>query len=149
VEVEDPYERGDRIRAVANLRGDPLARMLARHQIDQAKYVAGRRWQKSYTTAEIGTLRSIDLTRDRVDGGGRGGFEILTERRKHAMSTLRHCRYVLGEEGNALVEAVLGGGQTLVEVATARGLGTPRHLEYLGARLRECLESLAKTFGYA
>jgi hypothetical protein len=139
--------RGGRIRAVANLRDDPLGLMWARHQIDDAKIMAGRHWQKFYAAAEVGMLRSVDLSRERVDGGARGG-EVLTERRKRAMSTLRHCRYVLGEEGDLLVREVLGRGLCLSEVAASRGLAR-RTLEYLGPRLRECLESLAKTFGYA
>jgi hypothetical protein len=147
VEIDDPYERGGRISAVANLRDDPLGLMWARHQIDDAKFMAGRHWQKFYAAAEVGMLRSVDLSRERVDGGARGG-EILTERRKRAMATLRRCRDVLGEEGDLLVRDVLGHGRCLTEVATGRGLGR-RSLEYLGARLRECLESLAKTFGYA
>jgi hypothetical protein len=118
-----------------------------RHQIDDAKFMAGRHWQKLHAAAETSTLRGIDFTRERVDGGGRSP-EILTERRERAMATLRRCRDVLGDEGDALVREVLGYGRCLSEVAAARGLAG-RALEYLGPRLRECLESLAKTFGYA
>jgi len=44
VEVDDPYARGERISAHVSLRDDPLGALWARHQIDDAKYVAGRHW---------------------------------------------------------------------------------------------------------
>ena len=75
VTVEDPYVRGDHIRAVVSLRDDPLGALWARHEIDHAKYVAGRHWQKLYEASQIGDLRGIDLTRERVDAG-RNGTEL-------------------------------------------------------------------------
>ena len=51
VTVDDPYARGERISTVANLRDDPLGALWARHQIDDAKYVAGRHWQRLYEAA--------------------------------------------------------------------------------------------------
>jgi hypothetical protein len=77
------------------------------------------------------------------------GIEILTQKRVRAMAKLRHCRGVLGDVGDALVRDVLGRNLCLVDVASSRGLGTQRGIDYLGLRLRECLESLATTFGYA
>jgi hypothetical protein len=148
IEVDDPLERGARIRVVASLRGDPLRSMWARHQIDDAKLAAGRRWQSLYEQAELSTLRSIDFARERVDGSGHSP-EILTDRRARAMATLRGCRDELGAVGDALVRDVIGRGLCLAEVAASRGLTSTRHLNYLGGRFRECLESLAKTFGYA
>ena len=99
--------------------------------------------------AELSTLRGADLSRERVDGGGNGAVELLTQKRINAMGQLRRCRSVLGDFGDGLVRDVLGRGLCLIEVAGSRGLGTKRGQEYLGQRLRECLESLAKTFGYA
>jgi hypothetical protein len=143
-----PFARGERITALASLRDDPLGALWARHQIDDAKYVAGRHWQKIYEVAELATLRGADLSRERVDGGG-NGVELLTHKRINAMGQLRRCRNVLGDFGDGLVRDVLGRGLCLIEVASNRGLSTKRGQEYLGQRLRECLESLAKTFGYA
>jgi hypothetical protein len=65
------------------------------------------------------------------------------------MGQLRHCRSVLGDFGDGLVRDVLGRGLCLIDVASSRGLGTQRGQDYLGLRLRECLEDLARTFGYA
>ena len=147
VEVDDPYARGERISAVASLRDDPLGALWARRQIDDAKYMAGRHWQKLYEAVEIGA-RGMDFTRERVDGG-RNGVEIHTERRTQATAVLTRCAGVLGREGDALCRDVLGRGLCLVEVAASRGYGTRRGIEFLGMRLRECLETLAHEFGYA
>ena len=65
------------------------------------------------------------------------------------MAALTRCCSVLGQEGDALCRDVLGRGLCLVEAAAGRGLRTQRGLNYLGQRLRECLETLAREFGYA
>jgi hypothetical protein len=149
VEVEDPYARGERIHAIVSLRDDTLRMMWSRHQIDDAKFAAGRHWQTLFETAAMGDLRSIDLSLGgRIDGSGRA-IEPLNDRRSRAMARLRDCREVLGAVGDSLITDMLGRGLCLVDVAAARGLSTSRGLDYLGQRLRECLESLAKTFGYA
>jgi hypothetical protein len=66
-----------------------------------------------------------------------------------ATAALARCYDALGQSGTALLEDVLARGMTVTEAAAARGLGTRRGLEYLGQRLRECLETLAREFGYA
>jgi hypothetical protein len=38
---------------------------------------------------------------------------------------------------------------TIAEVGASRGLSSHRHLDFLGQRFRECLETLAVEFGYA
>jgi hypothetical protein len=148
VEVEDPYARGERISALTSLRDDPLGALWARHQIDDARFMAGRHWQKIYETAAIGDMRSIDLSAERIDGGTHA-TEPLNDRRVSAMAKLRSCRESLGTVGESLVTDVLGRSLTLVEVAASRGLNSHRHLDFLGQRFRECLETLAVEFGYA
>jgi hypothetical protein len=68
IEVEDPYERGEMIVVSRQLRGDPLGRLHAHGQIDQAQYNAGRAFQFDWETAERGA-RAIDPTKEAVDGG--------------------------------------------------------------------------------
>lgn len=147
-EFDDPYERGERISALRNVRDDPLGALWARRQIDDAKYCAGRHWQKLYEQAEIGGIRGMDTTREPVDGGG-FRIEFLTERRRRAVAKLARCTELLGLRGDALVRDVLGKGMFLTQAAADRGLATRRGLEYLGVRFRECLETLAHEFGYA
>ena len=66
-----------------------------------------------------------------------------------ATAALARCHDALGKTGTTLLEDVLARGMSITEVAAGRGLGTRRGLEYLGQRLRECLETLAHEFGYA
>ena len=148
VTIDDPYAHGEHVSAVVSLRDDPLGALWVRKQIDDAKYHAGRRWQRLYEASQIGDLRGMDPTRERVDSSSKG-VEILTDARTQAMAKLTRCGGVLGQEGDALIRDVLGRGLCLVEVAASRGYGTRRGLEYLGQRLRECLETLAHEFGYA
>jgi hypothetical protein len=68
IEVDDPYERGEKIVVSRQLRGDPLGRLHAHGQIDQAQYNAGRAFQFDWETAERGA-RAIDPTKEAVDGG--------------------------------------------------------------------------------
>ena len=130
--------------AVASLRDDPLSALWARHQIDDAKYVAGRHWQKLYEAAEIGDLRGVSSRRR--PQRSRDPHRSLHPSHGHADALLRGVR---SARGDALVRDLLGRGPCLFEVAAARGLGTQRGTEYLGMRPRECLETLAHEFGYA
>ena len=66
-----------------------------------------------------------------------------------ATAALARCYDALGQTGTALLEDVLARGMSVTAAAANRGLGTRRGLEYLGQRLRECLETLAREFGYA
>lgn len=145
VTVDCPFERGARITAVASLRDDPLGALWARHQIDDAKYHAGRHWQRCYETVE--GLRGQDLLRTPVDGSG-NGVELFSDERRAAVLKLAQCTLQLGRDGDQLVRDILGKGMFLIEAAAARGYATRRGLEYLGVRFRECLECLAKEFGY-
>jgi hypothetical protein len=144
--VEDPYDQ-ERISVVRNVRDDPLAALHCRHFIDAAQFSAGRHWQRYYEASQLGDLRGQDLTRPYVDGSSGGA--ILTDTRIRAIAQLGVCRHALGERDDELVRAVLGYGQTITEVAAARGLTSRRQLEFLGQRLRDALETLAKLFGFA
>ncbi|MEA2983807.1 MAG: hypothetical protein QOD94_61 [Alphaproteobacteria bacterium] len=55
----------------------------------------------------------------------------------------------LGMEGGALIQLFLDQGLTLKVIALKWGLKTARERGYLSYRLRECLDTLAVTFGYA
>ena len=146
-EVSDPYDPPNRISVVRNVSGDPLAALRARHQIDDAQYSAGRQWQRYYETSQLGDLRGQDMTRPFVDGGA--GGHVLTDARIRAIAHLGTCRYALGSADDQLVRDVLGHGMTIAEVAIKRDLSTRRQVEFLGARLRDALETLAKLFGFA
>lgn len=148
VTVDDPYEAGAKIQAIASLRDDPLGRLHARDQIDQAQYEAGRHWQRLWSDAQIGGLKAMDTTKEPVDGG-RTVSEPFTDRNRRAIRELGRLSRVLGLEGESLVRDVLGNRMFADQVAASRGISSRRGIAYISARFRECLETLATEFGYA
>jgi hypothetical protein len=147
VEVDDPYEEGAKIVVLRSTRHDPLADMMAKRQIDQCDYVAGRHWQAAWENAEIGGVRAIDPTWEAVDGGRLP--ELLTDTQRRAAQDLRAARETLGREGHQLVCDVLGSGMSITQAACNRGLSSEADRKYTGRRFRECLSTLAIRFGYA
>lgn len=143
VEIVDPY--GDAGIARVSVRDDHLALLWARKVIEPYEYEAGRRWQHAYELSQLGNLRGIDPTRERVDGGAPP--EPLTARKLSALAALRSARDALGSFGDALLTEICGHGRSLAEVAAARGLRSRADREYLGRRFRECLQTLAEHWG--
>ncbi len=138
---------GDQIRVLRSLRDDPLAALFARQQIDDAQYLAGRKWQALFEMSGIGAVRAIDPTREAVDGGRMP--EMLTEAHREAVKRMAVLGRALGLEGDALVRDVLGLGYSLEKAAIVRGTTSEREQRYLGRRLRECLDTLAIELGFA
>jgi hypothetical protein len=147
VEVDDPYEQGAKIMVLRSTRHDPLADMMAKKQIDQCDYVAGRHWQAAYENAEIGHVRAIDPSKEAVDGGRIP--EVLTDQQRRAVQDLKAARAALGPEGYALIVDVLAKGWSISQAAAERGRFKERERLYVGSRFKECLSTLAKRFGYA
>jgi hypothetical protein len=147
MEAADPYEAGATIIVMRQLRDDPLARLHTRRQIDDAEYLAGRKWQSLYERAEIGRISSMDATRPFVDGG-RGPSDGITDDRMRAAKELARLDRALGIEGCALIRDVLASHRFIDEAARRRGLETERDRSYLGRRFRECLGTLSIELGY-
>lgn len=145
-EVDDPFEAGAKIIVMRSTRDDPLGDLHARHMIDEAQYHAGRAFQHDFETAETGA-RAIDFTREAVDGGAMP--EPLSEARRRAGLQLALVYRNLGADGSAIVHDVLVHNRTRKQVAEYRGLVGKRWEEYFGTRFRECLDCLAKVYGFA
>jgi hypothetical protein len=148
IEVDNPLavEPGEKIAVVRNLRDDPLGRLQSRRQIDDAQFHGGRAFQRDFETAERGP-KAIDPSKEAVDGGLMP--EAITEPQRKAAIRLAGVYRKLGQDGAALTHAVLIHGNTLSGVANSRGLGGRRWEEYFGMRFRECLDTLAKFYGFA
>jgi hypothetical protein len=143
--VDDPYSQvGAQIAVMRSVRDDPLAGMYARSQIDTAQYSAGRQWQRIHEQAAVGALKSIDPTQEPVDGHG-PPHEPFTDVQRHAFAELKAVAVCLGFEGDRLVRDILGDRVSLFEAAQRRS----RPKKYIGQRFRECLETLAKLWGFA
>ena len=151
--VPDPYERGAELSAIASIRDDPIGRLYARGQIDQAQFLAARRWQELYEASEIGKVRGMQL-KDPVDGSGPTP-DPITDRQRKAIKELEAIKAELGRDGNALINDVLGNRLFMFDVARKRGYvdsdGAPRQREvdYLARFLKGCLETMAVFFGLA
>lgn len=142
-EVADPYESNDTIVVIRNIRSDPLGRLHAHHQIDEAQYHAGRAFQWDWELAERGA-RAIDPTREAVDG--RQLPEPLTDQQAEARSRLIRIRGVIGRPMYRLAHAVLIEGQTMEQYAKER---TQWVLRYYGRFFQHVLDELAREYGLA
>lgn len=146
VNVDDPYEAGAKVQVERQLRGDPLGRLHAHRQIDEAQYHGGRAFQGDFEIAERGP-QAIDPTKEAVDGGRFP--EPITEAQQKAVVRLNRAERTLGADGSALIHDVLVGRKHLREVGESRGLRGERWEKYFGLRFRECLDTLAKLYGFA
>lgn len=148
VEVDDPLalEPGEKILALRSIRHDPLGRLHAHHQIDDAQYRGGRAFQNDWERAERGP-QAIDPGREHVDGAQ--GREPITEGQRQAVLRLNRAERELGADGAAIVHDVLVQGLTMEQVGEKRGLSSQRWTDYFSRRFRECLDRLAMLYGFA
>ena len=146
--VDNPYaiEPGEKSVAMRTTRNDPLGNLHARKQIDEAQYQAGRAFQSDWEQAERGP-RAIDPSKEAVDGGLMP--EPITESQRRAAKQLAEVYRALGQDGSAIVHAVLVHNQTRVQIAAGRGLVGERWAKYYGLRFQECLDCMALVYGFA
>ncbi len=143
-EVPDPYDdAGGKITVVRNLRGDTLAYLRDRKQIEEHQYIAGRHWQRIYE-ASTGTVPAMDTTKEPVDGGA-AVSDGLTDKRRVATKALLAADLVLKPERAYIMRHIAGTGITLAQAASNRGISA----KTMGIKFRECLDLLAVEFGYA
>ncbi|MGJ4947925.1 DUF6456 domain-containing protein [Bradyrhizobium sp. HKCCYLS20291] len=148
VEIDDPLalEPGEKIVALRSVRNDPLGRLHAHKQLDDAQYRAGRAFQSDWERAERGP-QAIDPSRDHVDGAQ--GRELLTEGQRQAMVRLNRAERELGADGAAIVHDILVHGLTMELVGHKRGLASQRWNDYFARRFKECLDRLAVVYGFS
>jgi hypothetical protein len=124
---------------------DILSRYLARRQITEKQYQAGRRWQALYVSAKAGDLDANKLLSNSCDGLSWIELPVVVGDR-----TLRI-------RGNDLLRDVLvgaddggiSGATKLAQVAAKYGLNPEsgsRHMKALGKKLRHCLRLLVNVF---
>lgn len=148
VEVDNPLalDPGEKIVAIRSIRSDPLGRLHAHHQIDEAQYRGGRAFQNDWERAERG-LQAMDPTREYVDGARTR--EPVTESQRQAVLRLNRIERELGTDGAALVHDVLVLGLTMDQIGQRRAVRTQRWNDYFARRFRECLDRLALIYGFA
>jgi hypothetical protein len=144
-QVEDPARYQTTV--IVSIRDDPLGRLHVKGLINDAQFAGGRAWQRFYERSQL--WPSAEL-KDPVDGTGRVSDPYV--RIADASAMILKCAARLGETGDGLIRDVLGSRMFLAQVAMSRGLNPAdgsHDMRYLGHRLRECLNTLAKVFGYA
>ena len=148
VEVDNPLalDPGEKIVAMRSVRSDPLGRLHAHRQIDEAQYRGGRAFQNDWERAERGP-QAVDTTREYVDGAGTR--EPVTESQRQAVLRLTRVERELGTDGAALVHDVLVLGLTMDQIVQRRAVRTQRWNDYFARRFRECLDRLALVYGFA
>ncbi|MGJ4897570.1 MULTISPECIES: DUF6456 domain-containing protein [unclassified Bradyrhizobium] len=146
VEIDDPLalEPGDKIVALRSVRSDPLGRLHAHKQLDDAQYRAGRAFQNDWERAERGP-QAIDPSREHVDGAR--GREPVTEGQRQAVLRLNRAERELGADGAAITHDVLVHGLTMERIGHKRGLASQRWNDYFARRFKECLDRLAVVYG--
>jgi hypothetical protein len=149
IEVDDPHatRTGQKIRVLRTFRDDPLARLHSRKQIDEAQYNAGRAYQRDVRTAER-FVRSLDLARERVDGGAPS--EPLTDAQVRARKRLTELQHVLGRTMHRVTHAVLVDGLSMETVAQQLfNRDGELSVKYYGRLFRDALDVLAGEYGLA
>ncbi|CCD84407.1 conserved hypothetical protein [Bradyrhizobium sp. ORS 285] len=148
VEIDDPLalEPGEKIVALRSVRSDPLGRLHAHKQLDDAQFRAGRAFQHDWERAERGP-QAIDPSREHVDGAR--GREPVTEGQRQAVLRLNRAERELGADGAAITHDVLVQGLTMEQVGHKRGLASQRWNDYFARRFKECLDRLAVVYGFA
>lgn len=149
-EVDDPNPttgETERIVVVRSIANDPLAWMHAHSRIDDAKFHAGRAWQVLYGRAMLGSIQSVDTSKEPVDGGS--WPDLLTDGQAMAIHELRRIAVKLEPERALLVEDVLGRGMFIRQAAEARGDLAERAIGKWGRELHIALDILAIELGFA
>lgn len=161
--VDDPYEAGEKIVALRRL--DVLSRMLNRGQLSSrreddprgdgsaAVFNAGRKYQELHEDAAVGTVGSVDTTKEAVDGGRLR--DPLTDRQQKALREIARVEASLkrewGVSGVSLIRAVLRDGRSLTQVASIMGHSTNAQspaMRSLSWLFVQCLEQVAVDLGY-
>jgi hypothetical protein len=136
---------------IVNLREDPIGRMHARRQVDEAQYSAARAYQRLYDCATFGNLSPADPSRIRVDGGK--APDPISAARMAAATRLRSVEGTLkdwhGHAGLSLTRCVLTGGKSVEKSARDFGASSSRETRFWGLLFRKCLDVLAKALGFA
>jgi hypothetical protein len=155
IEVDDPNPTSgetERIVVVRTISADPLAWMHAHKYIDDAKFLAGRRWQGLYDRAALGAMQSVDTCKEPVDGGR--WPDILSDHQAQALRELQRVERALAalkpDPGRAaLVLDVLGRGMYMPQAAALRGVSSERQRRKWTKEFYVALDLMAEAFGLA
>lgn len=139
----------ERVRVVISFKHDPVGRMFARGQIQEAEYKAASEFQGLHDQAQIGVIRALDPAKEYVDGGLMP--DPLTDVQQRAIRRIRavegKIKNAHGVTGLAVFNAVLV-DKVPVEAAARRfNAETRRQVEFWSLLFRQCLHTLGIEMG--
>lgn len=152
IEVDDPYEPGEKLRVARNIREHPLHTLHANRRIDDAQLVAGEMFRRKWERAAIGASKSIDLSAIRVDGGGPVAGTLSDGAAESIQWLNRVARYPgCGKVGFAILSQICGEGRGIAETARlwvgAHVVAGSRGQGFVVGRLIEALDALIECEG--
>ena len=144
LEVVDPYDPQSKITVLRQTRGDTLGWMHAHHQIDDAQYLAGRRYERDRELADRGA-RAIDPTKEAVDGGGI--VEPLPDSQIQAVARLTQVHVALGRVMQTTLDGVLMAGTVESMALQVFKRNGARWVNHYGKVFRDSLDVLVVEYG--
>lgn len=136
------------LRVIRNVRRDPIGAMQARGQLDECQVQGARSWQAEYEASQIGGIKAMNPMKEPVDGNP-PQREPITDRQQSAMKSLRRVDDILGVRGAIVTRLVLAQCFSIGQVAEHFGDDSKIMRDRLGWLLRDCLNELAKYYGWA
>ena len=131
-----------KLKVIAAVRDDMVAKMYARRQIDRACFMAARDYQGVFEIAQSARIRSVDLSMPVIENSRTDRAQAIDVHR-HAADRLRRLDRALlrrfGEDGVELVRDILGRGHTVQQAAHDRGDTTKQPVNWWGGFFRRCL----------
>jgi len=82
-----------------------------------------------------------------VDGGR--APEPISDHQIQAVARLNRAHRALGQDGTGFTHAFLIARMSIDQICASRGLTSQRENDYIGKRVRECLNTLAVVYGFA
>jgi len=143
VEVDCPYEKGAKIRAMRNVAEHPILAMHHRGSLTDAQAVAANQFRAYFERAMLGNSQGIDYTKIRVDGGVYA--DPLPEATQRAFVWLVGVSKQLDAVSWSLLCQIAGEGQSLYETAAKwrqYAAGGSRGEGYIRGRFIEAIDNL-------
>lgn len=113
-EVVDPETYGRRI-VKRSLEHDTLRTLFLKKRIDEETHAAGEKFHELWVKAQLSPCRSMDYSRQRVDGGRVFGDISVAQQQAHKELAL--IAKAIGYDKYLIICAVVGGGHSLRSLA--------------------------------
>lgn len=142
VEIEDPYERGARLKAKRVL-SDFISREHANRRIDNAQKAAADKFYMLRVTTMSNGLSSPSFAREYVDSSGPG--DQISDRVINAFKTLDEARQTIGKRAYDAIDQCVCEGLTPTAIQNRNG----KDRKLIAGYIKDGLEDLARLWNFA